>query len=66
MRVSCPTNPQMHKQFITRFHVVVDYLVDEKGGRIREVAQLEANPVLGLGNVWTCAVCGVAAKVEEG
>jgi hypothetical protein len=63
MKAVCP-NDTNHKEFITVAHVMQDWKVDENGEWLETIdpsVQTSHNP--NSDNIWTCAVCGVEAKV---
>ena len=67
MKATCPKNKK-HKKFITTAHVMQEWIVDEKGNFIEvrdggESLEITSDPH--PANVWTCAICGEEATVEE-
>jgi hypothetical protein len=64
MKAVCPNDPT-HNRFITVAHVSQDWVVDEEGNFIEEVATQEVVARPDVGNSWTCKVCGVEAKVTR-
>jgi hypothetical protein len=65
MKAVCP-NDTNHKEFITVAHIMQDWKVDENGEWLEKIdpsVQTSYNP--NSDNIWTCAACGVEAKVDS-
>lgn len=65
MKAICPKNKD-HKEFITVAHVTQDWRVDEKGNFLKVVDDcLEVTHDPNKDNIWSCAICGAEAIVED-
>lgn len=64
MKAICTHDPT-HDRFLTTAHVAQTWKVDENGNFIKEISTDETVADPNPGNIWTCAICGNSATVEN-
>lgn len=64
MKATCPKNPK-HKKFVTTAHEMHEWVVDEKGGFVKDKGWLEVTDNPDQDNVWTCYTCGAEAVIQK-
>jgi len=64
MKAICPNN-ENHKKFNTSAHVIQEWIVDEHGNFLKEIATTETTHYPSSDDIWYCIECGAEAKVSS-
>lgn len=64
MKATC-TKDTNHKEFLTPAHVAQTWKVDEDGDFLGVFSNDDTISGPNSGNIWTCAICGAEAIVED-
>jgi hypothetical protein len=61
MKATCPTSKE-HKEFLAVATVTEEWKVNSEGVFIEVTESLDT---VDIGTLWTCAICGEHARVED-